>query len=80
VAHVRNTATPLRPVCGQRERFAAKNGRALERFSAIDRINLRCGEFTVAPAPLLEWSTMPHVIALRARAGTGNASGADRVG
>lgn len=37
--------------------------RALNRFSTIDRINARYGEFTVAPATLLERSTMPNVIA-----------------
>lgn len=41
----------------------ATDTRALNRFSTIDRINARYGEFTVAPATLLERSTMPNVIA-----------------
>jgi DNA polymerase-4 len=41
----------------------AADARALNRFSTIDRINARYGEFTVAPATLLERSTMPNVIA-----------------
>jgi len=41
----------------------AADTRALNRFSTIDRINARYGEFTVAPATLLERSTMPNVIA-----------------
>jgi DNA polymerase-4 len=41
----------------------ATDARALSRFSTIDRINARYGEFTVAPATLLERSTMPNVIA-----------------
>jgi hypothetical protein len=41
----------------------AADARALNRFSAVDRINTRHGEFTVAPAILLERSTMPNVIA-----------------
>jgi DNA polymerase-4 len=41
----------------------ASDTRTLNRFSTIDRINTRYGEFTVAPATLLERSTMPNVIA-----------------
>jgi DNA polymerase-4 len=41
----------------------ASDTRVLSRFSTIDRINARYGEFTVAPATLLERSTMPNVIA-----------------
>jgi DNA polymerase-4 len=41
----------------------ATDTRALNRFSTIDRINARYGEFTVAPATLLERSTMPNVTA-----------------
>jgi len=35
----------------------------MRRFGVIDSINLRYGEFTVAPATLLGRSTMPNVIA-----------------
>jgi DNA polymerase-4 len=63
VTHVQVTAAQLRSASGQLELFAPDDVRALDRFSAIDRINLRYGEFTVAPATLLERSTMPNVIA-----------------
>ncbi len=63
VTHVQVTATQLRSASGQLELFAPDNVRAAGRFSVIDRINLRYGEFTVAPATLLERSTMPNVIA-----------------
>ncbi len=61
--HVQVTAYCLRAASGQIELFPAEDNRAVHRFSAIDRINLRYGEFTVAPATLLERSTMPNVIA-----------------
>ncbi len=63
VTHVQVTASHLRAASGQLELFPAEDTRATRRFSAIDRINLRYGEFTVAPATLLERSTMPNVIA-----------------
>jgi DNA polymerase-4 len=63
VTHVQITALQLRSASGQLELFPAGDARAARRFSAIDRINLRYGEFTVAPATLLERSTMPNVIA-----------------
>jgi len=63
VTHVQVTATQLRSASGQLELFAPDNFRTVDRFSAIDRINLRYGEFTLAPATLLERSTMPNVIA-----------------
>ena len=63
VTHVQVTATQLRSASGQLELFAPDNVRTVDRFSAIDRINLRYGEFTVAPATLLERSTMPNVLA-----------------
>lgn len=63
VTHVQVTASHLRAASGQLELFPAGGTRATRRFSAIDRINLRYGEFTVAPATLLERSTMPNVIA-----------------
>src|SRR3989344_66678 len=63
VTHVQVTASCLRDASGQIELFPAADTRRTRRFSAIDRINLRYGEFTVAPATLLERSTMPNVIA-----------------
>jgi DNA polymerase-4 len=63
VTHVQVTAASLRPGSGQLELFTADDNRVTRRFGAIDRINLRYGEFTVAPATLLGRSTMPNVIA-----------------
>ena len=75
VTHVQVTALHLRSTSGQLELFSAADvqgctsvagatdTRTLNRFSTIDRINARYGEFTVAPATLLERSTMPNVIA-----------------
>jgi DNA polymerase-4 len=63
VTQVQVTATQLRSASGQLELFSTEDARLLERSSAIDRINRRYGEFTVAPATLLERSTMPNVIA-----------------
>jgi DNA polymerase-4 len=62
VTHVQVTASDLRPASGQLDLFP-RDDRNTRRFSAIDRINLRYGEFTVAPATLLGRSTMPNVIA-----------------
>lgn len=63
VTQVQVTATHLRSASGQLELFSTEDARLLERSGAIDRINRRYGEFTVAPATLLERSTMPNVIA-----------------
>ena len=63
VTHVQVTASDLRSASGQLDLFPADDSRVIRRFSAIDRINLRYGEFTVAPATLLGRSTMPNVIA-----------------
>jgi DNA polymerase IV len=63
VTHVQITATHLRNASGQLELFSPDEVRSIQRFSAIDRINAKYGEFTVAPATLLERSTMPNVIA-----------------
>jgi DNA polymerase-4 len=63
VTQVQVTATHLRSASGQLELFSTEDARLLERSSAIDRINRRYGEFTVAPATLLERSSMPNVIA-----------------
>ncbi len=63
VTHVQVTAAQLRPASGQLDLFSGADTRTANRFSAVDRINTRYGEFTVAPAILLERSTMPNVIA-----------------
>jgi len=63
VTHVQVTATHLKSAGGQLELFAPDAPRARRRFGAVDRINLKYGEFTVAPATLLERSDMPNVIA-----------------
>lgn len=63
VTHVQVTAASLRAGSGQLELFTADDSRVTRRSSAVDRINLRYGEFTVAPATLLGRSTMPNVIA-----------------
>ncbi len=63
VTQVQVTASGLRPASGQLDLFPESDNRDTRRFGAIDRINLRYGEFTVAPATLLGRSTMPNVIA-----------------
>jgi DNA polymerase-4 len=63
VTHVQITATHLLNASGQLELFSPDEVRSIQRFSAIDSINTKYGEFTVAPATLLERSTMPNVIA-----------------
>ncbi len=63
VTHVQVTALHLRSASGQLEFFPTEDNRTTRRFNAIDRINRRYGEFTVAPATLLERSIMPNVIA-----------------
>ncbi|MCR4301643.1 MAG: DNA polymerase IV [Sulfuricaulis sp.] len=63
VTHVQVTALRLRSASGQFELFPVADTRCTRRVSAIDRINRRYGEFTVAPATLLGRSTMPNVIA-----------------
>jgi len=63
VTHVQVTALRLRSAGGQLELFPVADTRLLRRTGAMDRINLRYGEFTLAPATLLRRSTMPNVIA-----------------
>ncbi len=63
VTHVQVTALSLRSASGQLELFPVADTRLTRRFGAIDRINRRYGEFTLAPATLLGRSTMPNVIA-----------------
>jgi DNA polymerase-4 len=63
VIQVQITAIHLRHASGQLDLFAPDDGRGIDRFTAVDRINTKYGEFTVAPATLLQRSTMPNVIA-----------------
>jgi DNA polymerase-4 len=63
VIQVQVTATHLRNVSGQLELFSPDEVRTLHRFAAIDGINHKYGEFTIAPATLLGRSSMPNVIA-----------------
>jgi DNA polymerase-4 len=62
VTQVQVTATHLRHPAGQLELFAETSPEA-ERLAAVDRINRKYGELTLAPATLLERSRAPNVIA-----------------
>jgi DNA polymerase-4 len=63
VTHVQVTATDLRSTEAQLDLFAPVASGAADRAGAVDRINLKYGEFTVSPATLLARSEMPNVIA-----------------
>jgi DNA polymerase-4 len=63
IHQVQVTALDPVPANGQRELFAEDNTRQHLLNEVMDRINRRYGEFTLAPAPLLNRSTMPNVIA-----------------
>ena len=63
VIQVQVTATHLHNCSGQLELFTPDEVRAVSRFDAIDRINRKYGEFTLAPATILDRSSMPNVIA-----------------
>ncbi len=63
VIQVQVTATHLRNTSGQLELFTPDEVRSIQRFAAIDGINRKYGEFTVAPATILDRSSMPNVIA-----------------
>lgn len=63
ITHVQVTATHLKSNSGQMELFAPGNVLAAQRFNALDNINNKYGEFTVAPSTLLDRSEMPNVIA-----------------
>jgi DNA polymerase-4 len=62
VTHVQVTATHLKHASGQLDLFATSTPETT-RAQAVDRINDKYGEFTLAPATLVERSTMPNVIA-----------------
>ena len=63
IQQVQVTALDPVPANGQLELFAKDNTRQHLLNEVMDRINRRYGEFTLAPAPLLNRSTMPNVIA-----------------
>ena len=63
VTHAQVTVAQRCPASGRLDLFSSADARTANRFSAVDRIYTRYGKFTVAPAILLERSTMPHVIA-----------------
>jgi len=63
VIQVQVTATHLHNTSGQLELFTPDEVRSIQRFAAIDGINRKYGEFTVAPATILDRSSMPNVIA-----------------
>jgi DNA polymerase-4 len=63
VIQVQVTATHLHNTSGQLELFTPDEVRSIQRFAAIDGINRKYGEFTVAPATVLDRSSMPNVIA-----------------
>ena len=52
-----------RPERGQFDLFGVDDSRVYRLNKAMDMINQRYGEFTVAPANLLDKSSMPNVIA-----------------
>ena len=57
------TALDPRSYKGQIDLFGEDTSRRYQLNRAMDLINERYGEFTVAPMPLLDRSTMPNVIA-----------------
>jgi DNA polymerase-4 len=61
VTHVQVTAGSLRHPAGQLELFSQSSPQA-QRLAALDRINRRYGELTLAPATLLARTTAPNVI------------------
>lgn len=63
LSHVYITAGDPHPAGLQLELFAEPNHKTQQLNAVIDAINQRYGEFTLAPATLLERSDMPNVIA-----------------
>ena len=63
IHQVQVTALDPRPADQQRELFDDSPSNASAVHAVMDRINQRYGEFTLAPARLLNRSTMPNVIA-----------------
>jgi len=63
VFQVQVTALDPRPQALQGDLFDRPDPRRAALNAVMDRINRRYGDFTLAPAPLLQRSTMPDVIA-----------------
>ncbi len=63
VGQVQITALDPRPTGSQMEMFTVDNERRRRLNQSVDKINLQYGEFALAPAKLLQRSTMPNVIA-----------------
>lgn len=63
VHQIQVTALDPRPADGQLELFVDDTHKRDASNAAMDRVNERYGEFTLAPARLLQRSTMPNVIA-----------------
>jgi DNA polymerase IV len=59
---VQVTALDPRPASTQGDLFAQRDERTTRLNAAMDKINSRYGEFTLAPASLLKRSDMPNVI------------------
>jgi len=63
IHQVQVTALNPQPSCGQIELFAPDTGKQDAVNNIMDQINQRYGEFSLAPARLLNRSSMPNVIA-----------------
>jgi len=59
---VQVTALSLSPAGGQIDFIQAPDARKAAVNEAVDKVNSRYGEFSIAPAPLINRSTMPNVI------------------
>jgi DNA polymerase-4 len=62
VHQVQVTAADPRPVDAQPDLFLERDPRRIARNQAMDAVNKKYGEFTLAPARLIERSSMPNVI------------------
>jgi len=62
IAQVHVTALDPVPANGQRDFFITDDAKQTRVNAAMDRVNARYGEFTLAPARLLNRSSMPNVI------------------
>lgn len=63
VSQVQVTALDPRSTHGQLDLFTPEHGRRDALNEVMDAINRRFGDYTLAPAPLLQRSSMPNVIA-----------------